>query len=84
MIPDNKIVWDVIDAEQTWHEDRHEWKGTKIVWDISPDKNGSSVTMTHRGLVPEFECYDRCKLGWDYLITESLSAFLTSGAGKPV
>lgn len=84
LIPGKKIVWDVIDADQTWHEDRDEWTGTKIICDISPDKNGSKVTMTHLGLVPEFECYDRCKLGWDYLLKESLYKYLSEGTGMPV
>ena len=84
MIPDKKIVWNVLDADQTWHEDRDEWAGTQIVWEISAEENGSMVTMTHLGLVPAFECYDQCKLGWDYLIQQSLYKYLTEGAGLPV
>ncbi len=84
MIPDKKIVWNVIDSDQTWHKDRKEWTGTKIVWEISPVKNGSKVTMTHQGLSPEAECYDQCKMGWDYLLKESLYKYLTEGAGMPV
>ena len=83
LIPGEKIVWDVIDADQTWHEDRDEWNGTKIVWEISPEKDGSRVTMTHQGLVPAFECYEKCKMGWDYLMQQSLSKFLTEGKGLP-
>jgi len=84
MSPDKKIVWHVIDAEQTWHEHRKEWVGTTIIWEISPANNGSTITMTHRGLIPDFECYDKCKMGWDYLLKESLYKFLTRGAGQPV
>src|SRR5262249_21490821 len=63
MIPDKKIVWNVIGSDQTWHEDREEWTGTKIVWEISPVNPGSEVSMTHIGLIPEAECYDQCKKG---------------------
>lgn len=84
LIPAKKIVWNVIDAEQTWHEDRKEWAGTKIVWEITPVKNGTEVTMTHVGLVPEFECYDKCKMGWDWLMQNSLSKLLNEGKGLPV
>lgn len=84
IIPDKKIVWNVIDSDQTWHEDRKEWAGTRIVWEISSAENGSKVTMTHLGLTPEAECYTQCKKGWDYLINESLYKFLTEGAGLPV
>ena len=83
LIPGKKILWDVIDAEQTWHEDRKEWAGTNIVFEISPLKNGSKVTLTHSGLTPEAECYDKCKMGWDYLMQRSLSKFLTEGIGLP-
>ena len=84
MIPDKKIIWNVIDSDQTWHADRDEWTGTKIVWEISPEKSGSRATMTHIGLVSEFECYDQCKMGWDWLMKESLSKYLDVGKGLPV
>jgi hypothetical protein len=84
MIPNQKIEWSVVDAEQTWHENRKEWVGTRIVWEIVPEKNGSKVTMAHLGLVPEFECYEKCKIGWDYLLKESLYKYLTVGTGTPV
>jgi Activator of Hsp90 ATPase homolog 1-like protein len=83
MIPERKIAWKVIDSDQTWHEDRDEWTGTQIIWEISPEKDGSIVSMTHQGLVPEFECYDRCKAGWDYLMQKSLTKFLNEGKGLP-
>jgi hypothetical protein len=83
LIPGKKIVWDVIDAEQTWHEDRKEWTGTKIIWEISPVKNGSKVSMTHLGLIPEFECYDKCTMGWDWLMQKSITSLLTEGKGLP-
>ena len=75
LIPGKKILWDVIDAEQTWHEDRKEWAGTNIVFEISPLKNGSKVTLTHSGLTPEAECYDKCKMGWDYLMQRRIQRY---------
>lgn len=83
-LPNKKIEWNIIDSDQTWHEKRNEWNGTKIVWEISPVKVGSKVTMTHLGLIPEFECYNSCKKGWDYLLKESLFKYLTEGTGLPV
>ena len=84
IIPNKKIEWNVIDSDQTWHQKRNECNGTKIVWEISPIKNGSKVTMTHLGLIPDFECYNSCKKGWDYLLKESLFKYLTEGNGLPV
>lgn len=83
LTPGKKIVWDVIAADQTWHEDRDEWTGTKIVWELTPEKNGTKIDMTHEGLVPEFECYEKCKMGWDYLTQKSLFKFLTENKGLP-
>jgi Activator of Hsp90 ATPase homolog 1-like protein len=81
--PNEKIVWEVIDAFQSWVKNTSEWKGTKIVWEIKREKNGVSIDMAHKGLVP-LECYNRCKIGWNYLTQESLSKFLTDGKGLPV
>jgi hypothetical protein len=82
--PNKKIVWDVIDSYQGWVKDTSEWKGTKIVWEIKRENDGVSIDMTHMGLVPQIECFSRCKRGWDYLMQESLSKFLSEGKGLPV
>jgi hypothetical protein len=83
LVPAERIVWDVMDAEQTWHEDRDEWKGTKIIWEIRPTHNGSEIGLTHEGLVPELECFENSKMGWDLLMQPSLLKFLNEGKGSP-
>ncbi len=84
MIPTKKIIWEVIDSYQGWHNDHTEWVGTKIIWEVLPKTESIEVKMTHEGLVPEFECFDQCRLGWDYLIGKSLLNLLTSNKGMPV
>ena len=84
IIPNKKILWDVIDSYQGWHNDHTEWIGTKIVWEVFPMADSIEVKMTHVGLVPEFECFDKCSHGWDYLIEKSLLSFLNSNKGMPV
>lgn len=84
LLPGKKIIWNVIDAEQTWHEDRKEWTGTTIVWEISPLEKGSVITLTHLGLTPAFECYDKCTGGWNWLMQKSLTSLLAEGKGLPV
>jgi hypothetical protein len=84
IVPGEKMVWDVIDSYQGWHEDHTEWTGTKIVWEVSAQKDGTDVKMTHVGLVPEFECYEACNRGWTYLVQKSLLALLNEGKGLPV
>jgi hypothetical protein len=80
---DKKIVWDVIDAHQTWVKEPTEWIGTKIIWEIKENDDGSEIHFTHLGLVPELECYDNCKQGWDYLMLQSLLELLNTGKGMP-
>jgi len=84
MIPNKKIIWDVVDSYQGWHDNHTEWVDTKIIWEVIPQKDGVELTMTHEGLVPEFECYLDCSRGWDYLIQKSLFGLLTVNTGLPV
>ena len=78
-----KILWNVLDAEQLWLENSKEWVHTRIVWEISKENNCYKVTMTHLGLVSDFECYEKCSAAWDYLLKQSLYKYLTEGAGLP-
>lgn len=84
IIPNKKIVWEVIDSYQGWNDKHTEWVGTKIVWEVSPQNESTEVRMTHMGLVPEFECYEACNRGWNYLIEKSLQKLLDDGKGLPV
>ncbi len=80
----HRVVWDVTDAFQGWVSDSSEWVGTRIVWAIDEDGNGVLIGMTHEGLGPNLECFDRCTGGWDYLLQESLARLFSEGAGRPV
>lgn len=84
VIPGKKIVWDIIDAFQTWVKEPTEWVGTKILWEITEAKDGSAVHFTHEGLAPKLECFSQCIQGWDYLLQQSLSELLETGKGLPV
>jgi len=78
-----KIVWKVIDSKQDWVKNSSEWTGTEIVWDITPEKEGTKITMTHKGLNLTLECYKTCVGGWTYLMAKSLSELLQENVGKP-
>jgi uncharacterized protein YndB with AHSA1/START domain len=82
-IPDKKFVWQVIDSHQGWVANETEWTGTKILWEVSAQKDDTQIDMTHIGLVPIIECYDKCTQGWDYLLQKSLLRFLTENKGLP-
>ncbi|HQU08046.1 MAG: hypothetical protein B7X04_03285 [Parcubacteria group bacterium 21-54-25] len=81
--PRERIVWEVVDSKQDWVKNSSEWTGTEIIWDISLEKKGARITMTHKGLDPELECYKTCVGGWDYLISESLLKLLQENMGEP-
>jgi hypothetical protein len=83
ILPGNKVVWEFIDTYQGWVKNTAEWVGTKIIWEVIPQKEGVEVKMTHLGLVPELECYDQCTKAWDYLLQESLAKLLNEGKGGP-
>jgi hypothetical protein len=82
-IPNKRIVWDVIDCNLHWLEDKKEWKGTKMEWGISSNGNATQINFTHIGLVPEIECYGDCVKGWNFYIKESLFKLITEGKGLP-
>lgn len=80
-VPYSKLVWDVTDCYLDWLNNKTEWTGTKIVWNISEEKNATSVEMTHVGLVPGIECFKDCEAGWNQYVGESLPSLLAEGKG---
>ncbi len=83
IIPEKKVVWLVTDNYFKFTKDKSEWKGTKIVFEISQNDNKTQVRFTHQGLVPEYECYDICKDAWTNYIQNSLRGLITTGKGQP-
>ena len=83
MVPEKKIVWDTLDCNLHWMKDRKEWKGTQIVWEFFPSKQGSRVEMTHIGLRPGIECFEDCRKGWNHYVKESLFRLIMEGKGDP-
>jgi hypothetical protein len=79
LVPGEKVVWTVLDNYFSFPEDKTEWKGTDIVFEIVKRGDKTEVKFTHVGLVPEYECYDVCSDGWRTLIKGSLHDLITSG-----
>ena len=82
-VPGEKVVWHVLDNYFSFTEDRSEWKGTDVVFDISRKGDQTEVRVTHVGLVPEYECYDVCSDGWTTYINGSLKSLIETGKGNP-
>ena len=81
--PDQRIVWAVTESHLPWLEDMEEWKGTELVFEIAATPEGTQLTFTHMGLMPNVECFAQCEKGWDYFIGTSLFQLITTGTGQP-
>ena len=83
MVPDNKLVYQVLENHFNFIQDETEWVNTKLIFDISKEGDQTKVTFTHEGLVPEFECYEVCNDAWSGYISNSLYKLITTGKGEP-
>ena len=81
VIPDKKVVWLVLDNYFNFTEDKSEWKGTKITFEVSRKGDETEVRFTHLGLVPEYECYGVCSNAWGSYINASLRSLITTRKG---
>jgi hypothetical protein len=80
VIPGKKVVWLVTDSKLNWlKKDKHEWTNTKMIFEITPKGDKTSLHFTHAGLVPEKECYTMCEQGWNMVIKERLFNFINDG-----
>ncbi len=84
VIPGKKIVWIITESKLTFVKNKGEWTGTRLIFDIAEEGGKTKVTLTHRGLVPELECYDACSNAWTQLVQKSLSSLITTGKGEQV
>jgi hypothetical protein len=82
-VPNKKVVWLVLENHFNFTEDKTEWNGTKIVFEIFDKGDKTELRFTHVGLVPAYECYDVCHDAWTSYIQGSLKDLITTGKGKP-
>ena len=82
VIPNEKVVWLVMNNYFKFTKDKNEWTGTKVIFDISKKDNKTRLVFTHLGLVPEYECYAICRDGWTNYIQNSLYSLITTGKGN--
>jgi hypothetical protein len=83
VVPDQKVVWLVLNNYFKFTKDKNEWIGTKIVFDISQKDGQTAARFTHEGLVPQYECFEICREAWTNYIKYSLRNLITTGKGQP-
>lgn len=83
LTPGKRVAWLVLDGYLGFVDDKTEWTGTDIAFDISRKGGKTEVRFTHTGLVPEFECFDDCSSAWSFYVNSSLRALIASGKGEP-
>lgn len=82
-VPNQKVVWHVLDNYFNFIQDEQEWVDTDVVFEIAPQDGKTEVRFTHVGLVPTYECYDICDEAWTSFITGSLRDLIVTGKGQP-
>ena len=85
LVPDQEVRWHCvqahIDAPTLQHKD--EWVGTHIVFRLSPQDNGKTrLDFEHVGLIPDIECFELCRDGWNHFLG-SLQGLVDTGRGNP-
>jgi hypothetical protein len=83
LVPGKRVVWLVLDSYLDFIEDKREWNGTRVTFDIARKGGKTEVRFTHAGLVPDHECYGACADAWGSYIRGSLRRLIASGKGRP-
>lgn len=83
VVPNEKVVWLVLDSHLSFVVQKEEWNGTTISFEIAPKGDETEIRFVHHGLVPQFECYGACSKGWTHYITNSLQKLIVTGKGQP-
>ena len=83
LVPGRKISWLALDSWLAFPDDKEEWTGTTVTFDVTEVDGRTEVRFTHHGLAPEVECYDVCWVAWGGYITGSLRDLITTGTGRP-
>lgn len=82
MLPGEKVVWTVTDSCLNFLQNKSEWTGTQMLFEIKKQGVQTKLVFTHVGLTPEIECYTACSSGWTKFLLHSLKNFIETGEGN--
>jgi uncharacterized protein YndB with AHSA1/START domain len=83
IVANARVVWDISKSHLSFVDKTAEWDGTQVIFDIAKDGPKTRLTVTHAGLVPQFQCYKDCSAGWNYYLNDSLKPLVETGRGSP-
>lgn len=83
VVPNKKVVWQVLNNYFGFTKDKNEWNGNTIVFEITQKDNKTRLQFTQVGLTPAYECYEICNDAWTNYITNSLRSLIATGKGTP-
>ncbi len=83
-VPGQSVSWLVTNSYLPWLDNKSEWTGTTVRFDVTPSGAGSQISLTHIGLRSELECFENCSQGWTHFIAESLLKYVRDGKGSPM
>jgi hypothetical protein len=81
--PGRRVAWLVTGSYLDFVDDKQEWNGSTVRFDIVEAHNGVEVRFTHDGLTADDECYEICTNAWGMFVNGSLKAFIETGKGAP-
>lgn len=81
--PGRRVAWLVTGSYLDFVDDKQEWNGSTVRFDIVEAHDGVEVRFTHDGLTADDECYEICTNAWGMFVNGSLKAFIETGKGAP-
>lgn len=86
LVPGERVEWLVVDSYLSFTEEKEEWTGTTVRFDIAGPESTSGrtrLTFTHVGLNADHECFDVCNTAWGQYVLGSLRDRILTGTGRP-
>ena len=83
--PEREVHWHGTEAHiaMPQFKRKDEWVGTDLVFRLQAQGPGQTrLDFEHIGLLPELECYELCRQGWQHYLG-SLQQYAETGRGTP-